>query len=73
MVAFKRGLILTIVFLLSMAFLPVDTSAQGLGPFHLPAVGFNEMFRETPMFISPYDHCEGKVQFNMTVRWFNVW
>lgn len=31
------------------------------------------MFRETPMFISPYDHCDGKVQFNMTMRWFNVW
>lgn len=53
--------------------LPSSVPADGLGPFHLPAVGFSELFRETPMFTSPFDHRSGRVQFNTTVRWFNVW
>lgn len=54
-------------------FLPDALFAAGMGPFHLPAVGFSEMFRETPMFISPDDHNKGRVQVNLIARWFNVW
>ena len=57
----------------AVVFAPNMVLADGLGPFHLPAVGFGEMFRETPMFIAPDDHQAGRVQINMAVRWFNVW
>lgn len=54
-------------------FFPGAVFAAAMGPFHLPAVGFSEMFRETPMFISPEDHVQGRVQFTLAARWFNVW
>ncbi|MEZ4567885.1 MAG: hypothetical protein R2860_13330 [Desulfobacterales bacterium] len=44
-----------------------------MGPFHLPALGPAEMFRETPMFIAPNDHAEGRLQTTISVRWLNVW
>ena len=47
--------------------------AAGMGPFHLPALGPAEMFRETPMFIAPNDHAEGRLQTTISVRWLNVW
>ena len=73
MTGFLRQKLSGIIIFMAAAFCPAGAPAQGLGPFHLPAVGFSEMFRETPMFISPYDHQEGRVQFNMAMRWFNVW
>ncbi len=65
--------LLKIFFLGAAVFFPNSVLAAGMGPFHLPAVGFGEMFRETPMFIAPDDHKEGRVQFNLAARWFNVW
>jgi len=70
---FLQKWIPAVVFGLTAMLFPANAPAQGLGPFHLPPVGFSEMFRETPMFTSPYDHQEGRVQFNMAMRWFNVW
>ena len=50
-----------------------SASAGGLGPFHLPALGPAELFRETPMFIAPNDHKEGWLQATVAVRWINTW
>jgi len=65
--------VLNILFFYMLVIVPDVAQAAGMGPFHLPAVGFGEMFRETPMFIAPDDHRQGRVQINLAARWFNVW
>lgn len=62
------------IFILNAAlFSPNAGLATGMGPFYLPVVGVSEMFRESPMFIAPNDHKEGRIQINLAARWFNVW
>lgn len=61
-----------IVFFLMMAF-PDTAPADGLGPFYLPVVGLSEVFRETPAFVSPWDHEAGRIKLTMAARWLNVW
>lgn len=65
-----RVIILTILFSI---ILPLISYSKGLGPFDIPPLGSNEIFREIPAFVSPTEHAEKKIRFNVSTRCLNTW
>jgi uncharacterized protein DUF3187 len=62
-----------LLILLAVVITSREVAASDMGPFNVPPIGLGEMFRETPQFVAPNDHKQGRVQINISSHWLNFW
>ncbi len=65
--------VIILLILLAAVVISRSVAASEMGPFNMPPIGLSEMFRETPQFVAPNDHKEGRFQVNASLRWLNIW